>query len=82
MDSQTLWIVRTGVTVILSVASGAIAVIAIVSRLTADRGRQISEVRSDLTGQIAAVRSDLSGQIGAVNKRIDDVLLADRRQAS
>ena len=44
--------------------------------------RLIESVRRDLTTQISEVRRDLGGQISDVNKRIDNVLLADRRRAS
>ena len=44
--------------------------------------RLVESVRRDLTAQTADVRRDLSGQMADMNKRIDNVLLADRRQAS
>ena len=51
--------------------------------------RRVESVRRDLTAQIGDVRreigdvrGDLGGQIGDVNQRIDNVLLADRRQVS
>ena len=47
-----------------------------------DLGDQIGHVRRDLGDQIGHVRRDLGGQIGDMNQRIDNVLLADRRQVS
>ena len=93
MDGQIVATVLTGAAVLVgvwrlveSVRRDLTAQIGDVRREIGDVGRdlgdQIGDVRRDLGGQIGDVRRDLGGQIGDMNQRIDNVLLADRRQVS
>ena len=81
-DGNIIATVLTGAAVLVGVWRLVESVRRDLTAQTADVRRELGNMQRNLTAQIADVRRDLSGQMADMNKRIDNVLLADRRQAS
>lgn len=82
METEVIATVLTGAAVLIGVWRLLESMRRDVTTQVSEVRRELGEVRRDLSNQIGEVRRDLTNQIAEVNTRIDNVLLADRRQAS